>query len=228
MEHREIYCDESDTDGKPYFLIGGLECTSRRAKIITEKIKELRLETGYQFEFKWTNIGNNEKYIKLYKSLIDIYLNDKFLHFNLIKFNKNKDWKKWTKNEEQRFFRCYYYYLQSLMNPYKKYSIYLDWKELRKKYNWDSLFWALTNAFKAKDPEYLFNNKKNIKLLKAVNSKNIEMIQLTDVLIKATFNNNSQSIGKREISNYLLSKMNPPIVEWNFDIKKTKDYKEKS
>ncbi len=227
VEHRELYCDESDTDGKTYFLIGGLECTPRRAQIITDKIKNLKIDTNYSHEFKWTKIGNNERITAIYKTLIDIFLNDKFLKFHLIKFNKNNDWKKWTNSEEQRFFRCYYYFLQSIMKPYKRYNIYLDNKELSKKYNWDSLYWALSNSFKRKEPEFLYNNKQNVKILKAVESKTKEMIQLTDVLIKATFNNNSESIGKKQISDYLTSNMTTGISEWNFDITKTKKYKEK-
>lgn len=51
-----------------------------------------------------------------------------------------------------------------------------------------------------------------------------DMIQLTDVLIKATFNINLKSKGKKEVSNYLLTNKPPIIIEWNFDIKKTKNY----
>ena len=226
VEHREIYCDESDTDGKNYFLIGGLECSPRRAEIIADKIKKLKIEANYPYEFKWTNIGNNDRFIGIYKALIDIYLNDKFLHFYLIKFNKNKDWKKWVNSEEQRFFRCYYYFLQSIMHPFKRYSVFLDKMELSKKYSWDSLYWALLNSFRAKEPEYLYNNKKNITLLSSVDSKEMAMIQLTDVLIKATYND-SQSIGKKQVSDYLIKNMRHQIEEWDFDITKTKKYKEK-
>lgn len=228
VEHRDIFCDESDTHGKTYFLIGGIECTPRRTEIITDKIKSLKSENNCNHELKWTGIGNNERYIQIYKSLIDIFLNDKFIKFKVIKFNKNKDWKKWSKSEDERFYKCYYYFLQSVMNPYKRHSIYLDEKEVSKKYNWDSLYWSLSNSFKAKEPEYLYNNKKNVQILKAVKSRKEEMIQLVDVLLKASFNNNSKSKGKREISDYLHENFNPNIIEWNFDITKTKKYKEKS
>lgn len=228
VEHRDIFCDESDTHGKTYFLIGGIECTPRRTEIISEKIKAIKIDNNINHELKWTGIGNNERYINIYKSLVDVFLNDKFMNLKVIKFNKNQDWKKWSKSEDERFYKCYYYFLQNGMNPYKRYSIYLDEKEVSKKYNWDSLYWSLTNSFKSKEPEYLFNNKKNVQILRAVKSRKEEMIQLVDVLTKASFSNDSKSKGKKEIANYFLENFNPNIVEWNFDITKTKKYKEGS
>jgi hypothetical protein len=228
VEHRDLFCDESDTHGKTYFLIGGIECTPRRTEIITDKIKSLKTAYNFNHELKWTGIGNNERYIEIYKSFIDIFLNDKFMNFKVIKFNKNNDWKKWSKSEDERFYKCYYYFLQSSMNPFKRYSIYLDEKEVSKRHNWDSLYWSLTNSFKAKEPEFAYNNKKNVQILKAVKSRKEEMIQLVDVLIKASFNNNSESKGKRELANYFLNNFTPEINEWNFDITKTKKHKERS
>ena len=224
IEQRYIFCDESDTDGKPYFLIGGLECTPVRRDYVAKKIKLLKYENNINHELKWTGIGNNERYINIYKSLIDIFLKEKFLNFKIVKFNKNMDWKKWSKNEDERFYKCYYYFLQSYMSPYKRYNIYLDDKDVSRKYNRESLYWALTNSFKSKDPLLQYNNKKNVQILKSVCSRNEELIQLVDVLIKASFND-STSHGKKEISSYFINNFNPKIIEWEFDITKTKEYK---
>lgn len=202
IEIRNLYCDESGTNGKPYFLIGGLECTPRRAEIISNKIAILREQSGFYTEFKWTNIGNNSKYINLYKSLVDIFLSERFTKVYVIKFNKNENWKQWASTEEDRFFRCYYYFLRKNMNPYKRYNIYPDEKGLQKKYSWASLYWSLFNSFKSEEPKYKYGNNKNINILKPENSRLKDMIQLTDVLTNALFNE-SNNIGKQEVSNHL-------------------------
>lgn len=228
VEHRDLFCDESDTHRRTYFLIGGIECSPRRSEIITNKIKLLKLEKNCDHELKWTGIGNNERYIEIYKSLIDVFLNDRYMNFKVMKFNKNRDWKKWSKSEDERFYKCYYYFLQSFMNPFKRYQIYLDEKEVSKKYNWDSLYWSLVNSFKAKEPEFSYNNKRNIQILKTVKSRKEEMIQLVDVLTKASLNNNSKNKGKQEVANYFIKNFDPEVEEWNFDIARTKQYKKRN
>lgn len=220
-EYSNLFCDESDTDGKKYFLMGAIECTPRRTEIVLGKIKSLRDRYKFPHEFKWTRIGNNDHYINIYKSLVDIFLDEEFVTLNIMKFNKGERWKNWSKNEDERFFKCYYYFLQYLMNPFKRYDIYLDDKSTSKAYNRRALYWSLINSFKAKEPEYRYNNKKNLRTLSMVESRKIDMIQLVDVLLKASCNV-SESRGKREVSKHLMEGFTPNIKEWNFDISKIK------
>ena len=222
IERKHLYCDESGIDGKPSFYIGGIECTPRRAEILKAAIKNLRDTYLYYHEFKWQSVGNNAKYVTLYKALIDIFLNDKYSGFHLMKINKNEKWKSWTKTEEERFFRCYYYFLLKNMNPYKRYQVFLDDKSISKKYKWKSLYWSITNKFNQKEPEYIYGNKKLINSLIPIDSKKDDLIQLVDVLINAA-TAKPQSEGKKELAEYLQGKIgNDYHEDWQFDYEKVK------
>ena len=184
IQRRSLICDESETH-TPIFYIGGIECSQRRAEILCDRIAELRKQEHFYHEFKWQNIGNNKKYVALYRQFLDVFLKDDYSNMYIVRFKKGRDWKKWSSDEDQRFFKCYYYFLMKALKPYARYEIYLDEKSLIKPYYWDSLYWALTNKFKTRDTESDYRNKKVVGKLKPVNSKQNDLIQLADVLVKA-------------------------------------------
>lgn len=215
--NRTLFCDESETNS-PQFYIGGIECSRRRSEILCERIAEMRRHNNFYHEFKWQKIGNNKKYIGIYKELLDIFITDEFSKMYIIRFNKGEDWKRWSSNEDQRFFKCYYYFLMWALKPFARYEIYADEKSLIKDYYWDSLYWSLTNTFKARDTGYTYDNKKVIEKVEAVDSKAEDLIQLADVLIKS-FTATSTGEGRRAIIDHIKSIKSSKIhiSDWMFD-----------
>jgi hypothetical protein len=222
IQYRSLFCDESETDA-PVFYIGGIECSQRRSEILCAKIAELRKREHFYHEFKWQRIGNNEKYVALYRQFLDVFLNDDYSNMRIIRFNKkDRDWKRWSSDEDQRFFKCYYYFLMKALKPYARYDIYLDEKNLIKPYYWDSLYWTLTNKFKACDTENDYRNKKVVRRLKPVNSKKTDLIQLVDVLMKS---HTAMPIGegRMAIVNYMKQHIKSSsiyISDWVFNVDK--------
>ena len=129
IQRRVLFCDESETH-TPSFYIGGIECSQRRGEILGEKIAEMRKRTNFYHEFKWQNIGNNGKYVDCYKQFLDVFFADQYSDMHIIQFSKGREWKQWSSDEDQRFFKCYYYFLMKMLKPYARYEIYLDEKSL--------------------------------------------------------------------------------------------------
>lgn len=125
---------------------------------------------------KWTKVS--EKMLPLYKAFVDIFFNDDFAYFQLLKVRKGKYWKCWAPKEEQRFFKAYYFFLRGLMSPYSRYEVYLDHKP-GKPYRWESLKFAINGASRR---DYGLNQKQ-IYQLKPYDSKDNDLIQLADVLL---------------------------------------------
>lgn len=230
-QYRSIYCDESNIDGKGYFYIGGIECTNRRAEILKEKILKLRSVENLNGEFKWSKSSNNQRYLNQYKKLIEIFGKDKFSKIHLMKIKKNEKWKLWSKSEEERFFKCYYNFLMLTMNTFedKRYDIYIDQKETQKKYRWDSLMYALKNRYQS---IYDFSGRgyKKVRILTKLDSKQSDLIQLTDVIINC-IKSESTNDGKKEISRYYKKLISiwknkgvnkEEIRQWEFDYEKIK------
>jgi len=231
IEYRSLFCDESDIDGKQFFYIGGIECTNRRAEILKEKILELRKKENIGGEFKWTKISNNEKYINQYKDLVNIFAKDKFSKVYLMKIKKNQKWKMWSKSEEERFFKCYYNFLMMTMKTYEdvRYDIYIDDKDIQKKYRWDSLMFSLKNKYKG---IYDYSNKgfKKVRILTKKDSGKDNLIQLTDVIINCV-KSSATSLGKKEVQNHYTKSIEEwsekgvkkeNIIDWEFDYEKIK------
>ncbi|WP_417910514.1 DUF3800 domain-containing protein [Candidatus Electronema sp. PJ] len=227
IERRSLFCDESETHA-PVFYIGGIECSQRRAEILSNKIIALRNKESFHHEFKWKNIGNNEKYINFYKKFLDIFFLDGYASMRIVRFDKqDRDWKNWSSNEDERFFKCYYCFLMNILKPYARYDILVDEKSIMKPYYWNSLYWSLTNKFKARETETDYRNKKVVESLKPVDSKTNDLIQLVDVAIKSLISS-PKGDGRMEIVNHIKSYKDQTkyasvhISDWVFDAGKVK------
>ena len=142
-----------------------------------DKLSEVRKRFDFYGELKWCKVSN--RLIHIYEGFLDVYLDDGYAKFCVMNITKGTDWHSWGKSEEERFFKTYYSFLLLNTKPYHRYDIYLDDKSLQKSYRWDTL-WYFIN--KTRRTQWGLN-RKNIRCLEPLDSKNSDLIQLTDLLL---------------------------------------------
>ena len=201
-----IYCDESDTNGQNIFWLGAVICTPARADILNNKIKKIREKYDFYSEFKWTKLkGHN---FNVYKEFIDVFFDDRYIKFRLMSFKKNRHWTKWEISYNKRMAKTYYCFIGWITMHYCKYNIYAD-----------QLFNDHDRSMTT--ISYLLNSKRRAEWgikgrninAKEIISKNIELVQLTDVLMGAYKSNGCTNRIKNNMSNYVKNKMSHTCKE---------------
>jgi hypothetical protein len=193
--YQELYCDESATHGSGGFYFGALICSPVRAMILREGLKKVRVNNNCKREMKWTKVS--QKMLSAYKAFVDVFFDDPFAYFRILNVIRDVTWRDWAPNEEQRFFKSYYVFLRRTMRPLCRYGVYLDYKP-GKPYQWDKLHFAI-NAAARRDYEL---RQKHIHTLKAINSKQEDLLQLADLLLGAT-NSSATASAKVELATHV-------------------------
>ena len=140
---QSLYCDESGVHRSDGFFFGALCGSPNRAKILRDKIREFRVAHGCTREMKWTKVSTGM--LDAYKAFVDLFFDDPFSYFRVLEVRRGPRWKAWADNEEERFFKSYYFFLRGLMSPFCRYEVYLDHKP-GKAYRWKSLHFAVNWA----------------------------------------------------------------------------------
>lgn len=181
-----IYCDESchlELSHKSYdmqksMVIGGIACDKDYVKEVSEKIKLLKEKHEiYKYnEIKWTKIS--EKKLDFYKELIQLFFSDDNLSFRCVVFpdKKNLDYSKY--DHEDIYNIMYYYLLRNMINNQDIYDIYVDKKDTHGSTKFKSLQTYLCRTHHDFD-------MKRIKKIQIVDSRDLQLIQLADILIGA-------------------------------------------
>jgi hypothetical protein len=189
-----IYCDESchlQHDDSEVMALGAIWCKSSNVKKISKRIKDIKIKHGLEprfnknnhfhkpaFELKWNKVSPSK--LDFYKDLIDFFFDDDDLHFRvLIVPHKSKlDHEKYGQTHDTFYYKTYFNMLKVILNPDFAHKIYLDIKDTK----------SNEKVIILKD--YLRNNhydysKQIIKKVQQVRSHEVEIIQLTDLLIGA-------------------------------------------
>src|SRR5215210_4492002 len=95
IQNYDIYSDETYLHGKVAFALGALICTPRRSQILRKQLSEIRSSFNYFGELKWKKVSYRK--LPICESFIDIFLNDKFGKFSLMKVTKGQLWNVWAK-----------------------------------------------------------------------------------------------------------------------------------
>ena len=192
----DFYCDETAIDGGGSFYFGALNCTPARAEKLRQKIKKFRQEYGCHREMKWTKVS--KKMLPAYVAFTNIFLDDPYARFIVMEVKRDKNWRVWAPNEEQRFFKAYYVFLRRHISSFARYGAYLDYKE-GKWYRWKSLHFAVNKAI-MRDHHYL--RSKPVHTLKPLNSKKEDLLQLVDVLLGA-ITSNATALPKTQLAQHI-------------------------
>ena len=224
-----VYCDESchlQNDGNDIMIIGGVFCSKTKVKKINRDIRRIKEKhnIGPKAEVKWHKVSNNK--LEFYKELIEYFFDNDELHFRcVIAPEKQKlNLEKYSLTYNEWYYRIYYLLLKEIVNSVDdEYYIYMDIKDTRGGEKVKKLKDVLNNLLYA----FYDDVVKNIQL---VRSEEIEIIQLSDILIGAVsyVNRDLNNIpnGKAEIINLLMEKTgqslkfttSPKIFHNKFDI----------
>lgn len=177
--HINIYCDESrhtSNPEDPYMVIGALSCPRDRKVEITRKINLLRKQHAIWREFGWKTLSPNR--CDFYRALLELFSSEPDLAFRCIVVDRGiLDHERFNQGDnELGFYKLYYQMLVYWLKPTCGYSIYLDWQQNKAQSRFDDLRDILRRKL---------TGKAKIECLEPVNSDNIPLIQLADLLIGA-------------------------------------------
>ncbi len=203
LNFHNLFCDESGIDSGPQFYLGAMICTPTRARILAGQLEGVRETYGLEAEMKWTRVSR--AMLPAYKAFVDVFLNCKYSRFQLYSVQRGPHWRAFGRDEEQRFFKSYYVFLRRTMSLYSQYDIYVDDKP-GKRYRWSNVKWAINGAA-SRDHGLA---KRQVKNLHALDSKQCDLIQLTDVLLGA-LTSSASSPHKQELSRYIREQLKTSV-----------------
>jgi len=178
-----VYCDESchlENDGQKAMVLGAIWCPIEKVREISVRLREIKVKHGMSrdFECKWTKVSPAK--FELYKALVDYFFDDDDLHFRaLIVPNKNLlDHTAFSQDHDTWYYKMYFDMLKVLLNPSDRYRIYIDIKDTQGAQKERKLHDVLCNNI------YDFN-REIVERLQSVQSHEVEILQLADLLIGA-------------------------------------------
>lgn len=209
MNEINIYCDESSHlsyDGKKYMILGAVTCKIDARKRICSDIKKIKQKYNISInsEMKWTKISNS-KVLPAYLELIEYFFKEPNLRFRgLIAEKDNLDNDRYNDGSYNKwYYKMYYLLLNQLLTPQYSYNIFIDIKDTKGSKNVNKLKEVLCNN--------MYDYKSEIiKKVQQIRSDEVEIMQITDILIGAlNYINNGNfeekiNIGKKEVINKII------------------------
>ncbi len=178
-----IYCDESchlENDRQTVMVLGAVWCPLEKKDEIFRRIKEIKIKHGLSssFEIKWTKVSPAKT--QFYLDIMDYFFDDDDLHFRVIIIpDKNKlTHEIFSQTHDEFYYKMYFDMLKVILKPYAKYRIYLDHKDTRGAEKVKRLHDVLSNNL------YDFS-RQIIERVQTVSSKEVQLIQIADLLIGA-------------------------------------------
>ena len=209
MNDVNIYCDESSHlsyDGEKYMILGAVSCNKEVRKRICKDIKKIKqkYDISVDSEMKWIKISNS-KVLDAYLELVEYFFKEPNLKFRgLIAEKDNLDNDKYNDGSYNKwYYKMYYLLLNQLLTPNCAYRIFIDIKDTKGIRNVEKLKEVLCNNI------YDYKNEV-IKDVKQIRSDEVEIMQITDILIGAlNYINNGEydkkiNVGKKEIINKII------------------------
>jgi hypothetical protein len=178
-----IYCDESchlEHDHQKAMVLGGLWCPLDKAHEMAVQVRAIKVRHGLKpdFEIKWTKVSPAKK--AFYLETMDYFFEDDDLHFRaLVVPDKTK-----LRHEDHGqthdlwYYKMYFQLLSVIIRPEDRYRIYLDVKDTRGAEKIRKLHEVLSNNL------HDFSQK-IVERIQLVESHQVELLQLADLLIGA-------------------------------------------
>ena len=190
-----IYCDESchlQNDKEPVMVIGAVYCPIEKKEEIFERLYSFKIKHNLipknkkndkdnrpYYELKWNKVSKSK--IEYYKDVINYFFDDDDLQFRvLVVSNKTDiDYDKFNHTHDTFYYKMYFGMLKAILNPENSHHIYIDIKDTKSKEKVHKLEQVLRND------KYDYS-KEIIKKVQQVRSHEVEILQLTDLLVGAT------------------------------------------
>lgn len=182
-EEFNIYCDESchlENDKQKVMVLGALACKKEEARKISDDIRSIKIKHGLKrdFEIKWTKISPSK--IDFYLEIVEYFFNSDFLNFRAIIIpDKDKlNHSIFNQSHDDWYYKMYFNLLKVIFYPKNSYYIYLDIKDTKSEIKVKNLHDALCYN--------VYDFSRNIiKKIQQVRSHEIEILQMTDLIIGA-------------------------------------------
>ena len=178
-----IYCDESchlPNDGQKAMVLGALWCFKAKVGEHHRAIADLKAKHRLSpfFEVKWTKVSPAK--LDFYRELVNYFFDSRTMGFRawVIPDKSILSHDQHDQTHDDWYYKMYFYLLQNLISPERKYHIYLDIKDTRSRLKLQKLREVLSNA------NYDFS-RDIIERIQHVHSHDIGLTQLVDVLIGA-------------------------------------------
>ena len=197
-----VYCDESchlQNDSSPVMVLGAMYCLKEDKRQIYDDIRDIKRRHGLSssFEIKWTKVSFSK--VDFYLDLLDYFWSNKALQYRgLIATGKDKlDHNRFNDGDyDLWYYKMYFRMLDPIIHQEDEYYISVDIKDTKGGKRVAKLREVLCNNI------YDFN-RDVIKHIGQINSRESEILQMTDLLNGALayhyrkLENNSQAnLGK--------------------------------
>ncbi len=184
MEIFNVYCDESchlENDHQRAMVLGAIWCPLENCREISVRLREIKRkhELPSDFEVKWTKVSPAK--IRFYLDWLDYFFDYDELHFRaLIVPDKSRLRHEAfpSQDHETWYYKMYFDMLKVIFSPEARYRIYLDIKDTRGGAKIKKLHDVLCNNL------YDFT-RDIIERVQLVHSREVELLQLADLLIGA-------------------------------------------
>jgi len=181
-EEYNIYCDESchlEHDDQPIMLFGAIWCPSAGVKNNLSALRQIKEKNHARGELKWTKISPSRE--SFFLEIIVYFFRTAGLNYRclIVDGKKHLDHSYFNQGDHDSFYyKMYFYLLRNILSPDNKYSIYLDIKDTRSQMKIDRLRDILCSSFGDFQREM-------IKRIQHVRSKEVELLQVADLLTGA-------------------------------------------
>lgn len=176
-----IYCDESChlmNDGINIMVLGAVWCPTENRQDIYHAIREIKKKYSLapDFEIKWEKVSPGK--LAFYQECIQYFMESTLLNFRaLVVTDKSKlRHEAYQQDHDTWYYKMYYTMLKPILNANNEYKIYLDIKDTRSADKVTQLHTILCNQL----GDY---GKNIIKSIQNIRSHEVELVQLTDLLI---------------------------------------------
>lgn len=182
-ETYNVYCDESghlERDQVDVMVLGAVWCPARRAPIVAEKLREIKVRHGLanDFEVKWTKVSPGG--IDFYMEYLKAFFDDSDLHFRAVVIPDKSKLRHdaFAQDHDTWYYKMYYTMLKSILSPPNQYRIYLDIKDTLSEEKVRSLRTVLSNSMHDFSMSF-------VRRVQQVHSREVELVQMADILIGA-------------------------------------------
>ena len=183
MTEYNFYCDESchlEHDDSNVMVLGAVWCPKYKRQEINQRIKEIKIRNSVpsHAELKWTKVAPSKK--QVYEDLINYFFDEKDLHFRglLIPDKSLLRHNFFNQTHDDWYYKMYFDMLKAILEPRDCYNIYIDIKDTNSAEKSLKLQEVISNSL------YDFS-KSIIKKVQPIRSDEVQIMQITDILIGA-------------------------------------------
>lgn len=176
MNIYNMYCDESchlENDGQNSIVLGTIWTPIDSVKKAFLDIKNIKIKNhmSKNFEIKWKKVSLSK--VELYLDLIEYFFTNDSLHFRclIVPSKKILNHKAFKQTHDDWYYKMYYEMLKFVFTGNNEFNVYLDIKD--------------THGGEKIEKLHSFLGKTVVRKIQIVRSHEIQLLQLTDLLIGA-------------------------------------------